>query len=222
MADVGDAPDATDGTRPIDVRAPVIRPADDAVHRDGTPPVDPAGLAASWLPGPDDARMSMTLATIDADGFPRGRTVLLSDFDGRRFFFHTDAQSRKVADLVADPRVSLTLLWPGVTRQLVVQGIAERASDDEIAAAYRRRSPYLRQLAWQNTAEFAALPLAERESAWAAFRDAHPNPEQPAGWVGFAVRPHRYLFWVAHPDAASRRLEYTRTDTGWRSHPLPG
>jgi pyridoxamine 5'-phosphate oxidase len=209
-------------SRPVVVSAPVIRHATDPVHRDGDPPADPAGLAASWLPGPDDDRMLMTLSTIDADGYPRSRTVLLSDFDGRRFFFHTDAQSRKVADLVANPRVSLTFLWPAFTRQIVVQGIAERAADEEIADAYGRRSPYLRQLAWQNTAEYARLPIAEREAAWARFRDAHPEPEQPAGWVGFSVRPHRYLFWVSHPEAASRRLEYTRTDTGWTSRPLPG
>jgi pyridoxamine 5'-phosphate oxidase len=210
-----------DAMRPVVVSAPVIDHPTDPVHGDETPR-DPAALAASWLPGPDDERMTMDLATVDAEGFPRTRTVLLSEFDGERLYFHTDAESRKVADLAVDPRVSLTLLWPAFTRQIVVQGIAERAADGEIARVYAHRSAYLRQLAWQNTAGYAALSRTEREAQWARFRAERPDPPQPAGWVGFAVRPHRYLFWTSHPDAASRRLEFTRTPTGWASRHLPG
>ena len=188
----------------------------------GTPVADPARLAASWLPAPDQEPMRMTLSTIDANGFPRARTLLLSEYDGERFFFHTDARSRKVADLAADPRVALTILWPDASRQLVVQGTAMPASADECAEAYRRRSPYLQQLAWLNTAEYAQLPLAEREARWARFREERAAPPQPPGWVGFGVRPHRLLFWAAHPDAASRRVEYVRTEDGWRRSYLPG
>ncbi|MCK6066655.1 MULTISPECIES: pyridoxine/pyridoxamine 5'-phosphate oxidase [Microbacterium] len=207
--------------RQLTVSAPVIDVTTDPVQGDA-PPADPAALAASWLPEPDEDRMPMTLSTIDEDGYPRARTVLLTEFDGERLYFHTDAESRKVADLAANPRVALTLLWPAFTRQMVVQGIAERAGDAEIARAYELRSPYLRQLAWQNTADFAARSLAEREAEWARFRAAHPKPEQPAGWVGFAVRPHRYLFWTSHPDAASRRLEFVRSADGWTRHLLAG
>jgi pyridoxamine 5'-phosphate oxidase len=207
--------------RTVVVSAPVIRHSVDPVQGD-TPPSDPAALAASWLPGPDEESMPMTLSTIDADGYPRSRTVLLTEFDGERLYFHTDAESRKVADLAANPRVSLALLWPAFTRQLVVQGIAQRADEAEIARAYARRSPYLRQLAWQNTADFAARRLAEREAAWERFGTEHPEPAQPAGWVGFAVRPHRYLFWTSHPRAASRRLEFVRDGAGWSRRHLPG
>lgn len=210
-----------ESVRTVMVSAPVLDLPADPVQGD-TPPTDPAALAASWLPGPDEDRMAMTLSTVDGEGFPRSRTVLLSEFDGERLYFHTDAESRKVADLAANPRVSLVFLWPAFTRQLVVQGMAERADDAEIARAYARRSPYLRQLAWQNTEDFAALSRVEREAAWARFRHEHAEPEQPAGWVGFAVRPHRYLFWTSHPDAASRRLEFVRSGAGWSRRHLPG
>jgi pyridoxamine 5'-phosphate oxidase len=187
-----------------------------------TPLEDPAVLAASWLPPEGADPMRMTLSTIDEDGFPRGRTVLLSEFDGERFFFHTDAASRKVADLAANPRVALTVLWPDFSRQLVVQGTAQVAPAEEQARAFRLRSGYLKQLAWQNTAEYAQLPLGDREAAWARFRDEVPAPAQPEGWVGYAVVPHRILFWVANPDAASRRVEYVRTESGWDRRYLPG
>jgi pyridoxamine 5'-phosphate oxidase len=205
----------------IVVDVPVIDHRTDPVQSDAPPP-DPLALAADWLPAPGEDRALMTLSTIDADGFPRSRTVMLSEFDGGRFFFHTDARSRKVADLAANPRVSLTVLWPGFTRQLVVQGTAEIAPAAEVAGAYAHRSPYLRQLAWLNTADYAQLPRAERERRWAEFAAAEPQPPQPDGWVGYAVTPHRMLFWVSHPDAAGRRLEYVRAGNGWDRRYLPG
>ena len=218
--------DVTRGKLIIDV--PLIDRSTDPVQSD-VPAPDPLALAAEWLPGPDEDRLLMTLTTIDQGGFPRSRTVMLSEFDGESFFFHTDAASEKVADLARNPHVSLTVLWPGFTRQLVVQGTAELASPDEIAAAYARRSPYLQQLAWLNTSDFAALPRAEREARWAAFAVEHPISDQPSGWVGYAVRPHRLLFWVSNPDAASRRVEYVRAgatgdvDAGeWIRRYLPG
>ncbi len=205
----------------IVVDVPVIDHRTDPVQSD-EPALDPLALAAAWLPAAGEERALMTLSTIDDDGFPRSRTVMLSEFDGERFFFHTDARSRKVADLAANPRVSLTVLWPGFTRQLVVQGTAEVAPAAEVEAAYADRSPYLRQLAWLNTPEYARLSRAERERRWAEFAAAEPDPSQPGGWVGYAVTPHRLLFWVSHPDAAGRRVEYVRAGAGWDRRYLPG
>ncbi|HAQ59102.1 MAG TPA: pyridoxamine 5-phosphate oxidase [Microbacterium sp.] len=203
------------------VDVPLIDRRTDPVQSDA-PWEDPAALAVDWLPGADEERMPMTVSTVDAEGFPGARTVLLSEFDGERFFFHTDAASQKAADLTANPKVSLTILWPGFTRQLVVQGTAEIAPPDEASRAYATRSPYLRQLAWLNTTENARLPRAEREQRWAAFAAQHPEPAQPDGWVGYGVTPHRMLFWVSHPGAPSRRVEYTRTSRGWTHRHLPG
>lgn len=203
------------------LHVPLIDHATDPVQSDAFAS-DPTALAAAWLPRAGEERMLMTLSTIDVDGFPRSRTVMLSEYDGERFFFHTDARSRKVADLAENPRVALTLLWPGFSRQLVVQGTAAPAPDAETAHAYAARSPYLRQLAWMNSDEFAAQPLAERERAWAAFAIADPSPTPPVDWVGYAVTAHRMLFWVSNPRAASRRVEYTREGSGWARRALAG
>jgi pyridoxamine 5'-phosphate oxidase len=207
--------------RRTEIEVPVVDPATDPVHAD-QPPTDPLELAASWLPADHEDRALMTLATIDADGYPRARTVMLSVFDGERFHFHTDVASRKVHDLSVNPRVALTLLWPGFSHQLVVQGTATVADEEELAAAYAARSPYLRQLAWLNTAAFAQQTRERRERRWAAFAAANPEPAQPTGWIGYAVKPFRMLFWSSHPAAASRRLEYVRTADGWTCTPLPG
>jgi len=180
-------------------------------------PDDAWALLADWLPGDDDPdRPQITLSTVDADGGPDARTVLLSSFDRDGFVFHTDAASRKVAQLEARPQAAITVLWPGFTRQIVVRGVASRADAPAIARAYRARSPYLQQLAWLNSHDFAGLPLEERRARWAAFEREHAHGfEQPAGWTGFVVRPTRLTFWTSAPDTASRRREWSLGPDGW-------
>ena len=196
----------------------------DGAGVDGAGEIDPMSLLLDWLPANDEVdRPQATLATVSPGGWPDARTVLLSSAGPDGVSFHTDAHSRKVADIEADPRVALTVLWPGFTRQLVIRGIAECAAPDDLAAAYRRRSPYLQQLAWQNTPDFALLAPAERMLRWAAFTAEHPlGFDQPDNWAGFLVRPVRVTFWESNTDAASRRLEYTLADGRWTLEALPG
>jgi pyridoxamine 5'-phosphate oxidase len=187
--------------------------------------MDPLALAAQWLPKNDDPdRPQITLGTLDAAGFPDARTVLLSRFDDQGFYFHTDARTRKARHILANPRVSLTVLWPGFTRQLVIQGVAETSSEEEIAQTFQARSPYLQQLAWQNTHEFAQLSPADRERDWAAFLSERPagNLEQPEHWTGYLVRPLRLTFWESNKATASLRTEYRRAGGGWQVTSLAG
>ena len=180
------------------------------------PPTDPWELVAAWLPDDDDpARPTMTLATLDA-GVPDARTVLLSSWSRDGFVLHTDTRSRKAAQLAADPAVALVLHLAADAHQLVVQGRAEPAGAEADRAAYARRSPYLQQLAWQNSDEFATLTLADRRTAWADFAGAHPDGFAAAPtWAGYRVVPARLTFWQGDPTTASRRLEYARTADGW-------
>lgn len=174
-------------------------------------------LLEQWLPRNDDpARPLMTLST----AVPDARTVLLSEFDDEGLYFHTDSRSRKVGQLAHDPRVALTILFPA--RQLVVLGTAEIAPAVEQGRAYSARSPYLKQLAWQNTTEFAELPLERRRELWAAFAGDPRVQLPPETWIGYVVRPHRLTFWEGDPDAASRRTEFTLEDGMWEESYLPG
>lgn len=176
-------------------------------------------LLVDWLPANDDPnRPRMTMSTAEPDA----RTLLLSEFDESGFYFHTDSRSRKVEQLAADPRVALTILWPDFTRQLVVLGTAELAPAVEQDLAYRARSAYLKQLAWQNTAEYAQLPLEERHALWASFTDDPHQLHPPETWIGFLVRPHRITFWQGDPQAASRRTEFTLVGGDWERAYLAG
>ncbi|CAN5277673.1 N/A [soil metagenome] len=191
---------------------------------EATEPVDPWELVTEWLPANDELdRPQISLATVNASGEPDVRTVLLTEFDRDGFYFHTDALSRKAASIVANPAVAISVLWPGFTRQLTILGRAEVAPPEEIAAAYEKRSPYLKQLAWQNTFEFAQLPREERVARWAEFATANDYWfDQPDNWIGFLVRPTRLTFWQSDTEAASRRTEYWATSGGWTVTHLPG
>jgi pyridoxamine 5'-phosphate oxidase len=182
-------------------------------------------ILIDWLPSNDDPdRPQITLSTVDAAGDPDARTVLLTSFDENGFLFNTDGASRKAADIAAHPAVAITVLWPGFTRQIVVRGQAAPAAPAVVTAAYESRSPYLKQLAWLNTHEFAALPRAERVQKWAAFDEAHAGVfEQPASWVGYLVTPTRLTFWSSNGDTASQRVEFALEDDGaWARRYLAG
>ncbi|QWT22799.1 pyridoxamine 5'-phosphate oxidase family protein [Subtercola sp. PAMC28395] len=179
-----------------------------------------------WLPdNSEPVRPLVALSTITADGYPDTRHVLLSEFDEIGFYFHTDARSRKIAQLTRLPRAAFTVAWPELGRQLVVLGDTEPAPTTEAQRAYGNRSPYLKTLAWLNSPELAALPIDERIEAWRSFDGEHESDSllPPATWAGILLRPTRVTLWHAHPGTASRRLEYTREAEGtWASNVLPG
>ena len=196
-------------------------PTDD----DADDPPDPHGRARSWLPTDEDPiRPLMTLATVDADGAPDARTVLLSGISETGFAFHTDASSAKAGQLVDDPRVCLVVALPERAQQLVVQGTAMVQPVERSATAFAQRSAYLRQLAWLNDHELAEQPLDERRRRWAAAVAAQPDGpvRPPLGWIGFDVVAHRYVFWQGGTDLASHRTEYRRVEGRWQIRQLAG
>ncbi|TQS42868.1 pyridoxamine 5'-phosphate oxidase family protein [Cryptosporangium phraense] len=185
---------------------------------------DVFAVLRAWLPdNADPIRPPMTLATLDADGYPDARTVLLSALDDHGVQFHTDARSRKAAELAAAPRACVVIPIGERDRQITLVGDVEPLGPDALREAYRRRTRYLQVLAWVNSDELAARPAGQRHQAWQAFEDTNPGPlEPPATWTGFRLRPHRVTFWTADELGPSTRLEYRRSGDGWTTHALAG
>ncbi|MBD8060014.1 pyridoxamine 5'-phosphate oxidase family protein [Cellulomonas sp. JH27-2] len=191
--------------------------------RPPTLPDEAYALLLDWLPTNDDPeRPVVTLATVDEDGAPDARSVLLSELDRKGVYVHTDASSRKVAQLAANPAVAVVARWPERQRQLVVRGVAEPAPASETDRAYARRSLYLRRLAWLNTTSVAAMPADERRAAWATFVATHQVLKPPPTWVGFLVRPTSLTFWTGDDASVSHRREHRFDGTDWTITELPG
>jgi pyridoxamine 5'-phosphate oxidase len=206
---------STFGTDPCD-------PADpDAVEP------DPMRLLRAWLPpNTSDLRPLMQLSTIDADGYPDARSVLLSEVDDGGLYFHTSSHTRKAAQLAALPRACAVLAWPEVGRQLVVQGEVEPVPALSARAAYHARGYYLQLLAWTNSTQMAQRPIAERRARFEEYARAHPEGtlEPPDSWIGFRIIPRRLTFWRGDELGPSNRTEYRRQapDQPWSITKLDG
>lgn len=182
---------------------------------------EPTRQFRAWL---DDAvaggyaePTAMTLATATPDGWPSARTVLLKDVD-HGFVFFTNTNSRKAAELAANPRAALVFRWPEAERQVTVTGSAARLSDAE-ADAYFATRPRGSQLgAWASPQSSVIRDRAALEAGFEKTDAAYagvPVP-RPPHWGGYRVSPETVEFWQGRPNRLHDRLRYVRGDTGWR------
>lgn len=179
----------------------------------------PLAQFEQWFSSAVDAELlepnAMTLATVDAQGRPAARTVLLKGVDARGFLFASNYASAKGQHITGNPHVALVLLWLPLSRQICIRGSAERASSDESAAYFASR-PRGHQLgAWASTqseviADRAALDTSFAE-AEARYPAAVPTPEH---WGLYLVRAESVEFWQGQQSRLHDRLRYRRVADG--------
>jgi pyridoxamine 5'-phosphate oxidase len=166
---------------------------------------------------------AMSVATVDPDGRPSVRMLLLKGLDQRGFVFYTNLESRKADALRCHPFAALCFYWMPLGRQVRVDGPVEPVSDDE-ADAYFATRPRLSQIgAW------ASRQSHPMESTWdleknvmrlAARFGTGPVPRPPF-WSGFRVIPQSIEFWKEKPFRRHERVLHTRDASGkWSSQPI--
>jgi pyridoxamine 5'-phosphate oxidase len=160
---------------------------------------------------------AMTLATVDENGSPDARMVLLKGFGPDGFRFFTNYESDKGAQLEVNPRAALILYWRELDRQVRIRGKVERLSPDDSDAYFASRPRDSRIAA---TISPQSRPI-EREELDRRYEQLErelggAGPERPASWGGYLVRPESVEFWQGRDSRMHDRLLYMREGEGWR------
>ncbi|GAA4687369.1 pyridoxamine 5'-phosphate oxidase [Streptomyces chumphonensis] len=183
---------------------------------------EPAEQFSHWFHDAEAAGLhepnAMVLSTVDAEGRPSSRTVLLKAYDAAGFVFYTNYGSRKGRDIAANPQVSLLFPWHGIARQVIVAGRAARIGRAETAAYFRTR-PHGSQLgAWASEQSSTVASREELDALYAELAARYPEGEDvpaPPQWGGFRVVPETVEFWQGRENRLHDRLRYRREDGGW-------
>lgn len=186
----------------------------------------PFELFAQWLADAEKSEINdpnaMAVATVDEDGMPNARMVLLKEHSEEGFVFYTNFESAKGKELLTSHKAALLFHWKSLRRQIRIRGTVSEVSTEEADAYFHSRPRGSRIGAW---ASKQSRPLESRfalEKAVAEYTAKYgigkvPRPDY---WSGFLVRPEQIEFWHDRPFRLHDRLTFTRAGDGWEKHQL--
>ena len=161
---------------------------------------------------------AMTLSTVTAEGKPSARIVLLKGFDERGFVFFTNYESNKGVQLTANPFASLVFFWKELERQVRIEGICEKVSEQESDDYFHSR-PIGSQLGACASPQSRVIESRRViENNLEKLQDQYREMEipRPAHWGGYRVVPHSIEFWQGRSSRLHDRIKYTKENQSWK------
>jgi len=185
-------------------------------------PDDPLLLLVNWLEEAANSQIpdstAMTLSTVDAQGSPSSRIVLLKKIHQNRLIFFTNFRSRKAREIRERAAVAAHFYWSGLERQVKIAGKADRMEDEESDLYFSTR-PFESQLAaWASPQSEEVPDRKYLEDEYMKYLDKFKGSGQvprPVDWGGYYIRPQRMEFWQGGRHRLHDRIEYKLEKNQW-------
>ena len=200
-----------------------IKTPAELISGDFTAADEPFGLFAVWFAEavksePNDPN-AMALATVDPDGLPDVRMVLLKGFDTAGFVFYSHTDSAKGRELAATPKAGLLFHWKSLRRQVRIRGTVSRVTDAEADAYFATRPKQAQIGAWasKQSQPLESRVAFEKAIALNTAKYAIGEVPRPPGWSGWRIAPQAFEFWHDRPFRLHDRITFTRAapDAEW-------
>jgi pyridoxamine 5'-phosphate oxidase len=162
---------------------------------------------------------AMHLATVNSQGHPTARIVLLKGIENQQFTFYTNYQSLKGRELAENPACALTFFWPELERQIRIEGTAERVNPERSEAYFQSRPRNSQIGAWSSpqssiidNRQILEERVKQMEQKFSG-KEVLPRPNQ---WGGYGVTPLRIEFWQGRASRLHDRLQFSLVDGQWK------